>query len=544
VTSLALFLTAVPTPAPAATPIPVFGSGVIGVSFLLSTIIWVPVIWALVLAVAPNPRGRYDRFFFGSSFWVTFAVLVLTFFGYIQFQAFTTGPQYEEKVPWLPAFGITYHLGADGISILVLLVNGLVALSAILASTGVRTRPREYFVLLLLAESALNGLVCARDLFLLVLFWSAAAVPLGLLVAGWGVSAWRRSGAAVRLLGYWGAGAAVLALAVVVLAASAGGGTFDLDFLGKAALPARTQVVIGILVILAAATRVGLWPLHGWAREVLAEAPAGITILVAGAGMRGGGYLLLRLLDGTLHDGTRLLAPLLAGLAGFTAIWCGLAAFRARDIRVLGAYLAIIPGCVTVLGTAGVTPLSLDGAAFSLFGGGVAAALVAGACAVAAERAQTRELALLGGLAGRLPRLSWLLVLAGVGVIGMPLTGTFVGGLMVFLGSFKLSVIGAFATAVGLLVAAAAVAWMLQRVLFGAPNPDAPTASDAPLMETWALAVLAGALIYLGVVPGGPKLAGIPFLDPGVINVVNGTTSDLGSTYAPPSPPPASGAGG
>jgi NADH-quinone oxidoreductase subunit M len=537
---MSIFLAAIPT---SPTPIPVFGSGVVGFSFLLSTIVWAPVVWALVLATVPNPRGRYDRFFFGSSFWVTFASLALSFFGYIQFQAFTSGPQYEEKLPWLPAFGVTYHLGADGISMLLLLANGIVALTAILASTGVRARPREYFVLLLLTEGALNGLVCARDLFMLVLFWSAAVVPVGLLVAGWGVLPGRRLGAALRLLGYWGVGSAVLLLAVVVLAGAAAGGTFDLDYLGKTALPARTQVVVGILVVVAAATRLGLWPLHGWAREVLAEAPAGIAILVAGAGMRGGGYLLIRLLDATLHDGTRLLAPLLAGLAGLTAIWCGLAAFRSRDIRLLGAYLAIIPGCVTVLGSAGVTPLSIDGAVFSLFGGAAAAALIVGACALVAERAQTRDLSLLGGLAGRLPRLSWLLVLAGIGVLGLPLTGTFVGELMVFFGAFKISVFGAFAVAAGLLIAGAAVAWMLQRVLFGAPNPDAPIASDAPLTETWALAVLAGSLIYLGVVPGGPKLAGIPFLDPGAINVVNASVADIASPYAPPSPP-VPGAGG
>jgi len=191
---MSLFLAAIPTPS--ATPIPVFGSGVIGFSFLLSTIVWAPVVWALVLATVPNPRGRYDRFFFGSSFWVTFASLALSFFGYIQFQSFTTGPQFEEKLPWLPAFGITYHLGADGVSMLLLLANGIVALTAILASTGIRARPREYFVLLLLAEAAVNGLVCARDLFMLALFWSAAVVPVALLVAGWGVLPGRRLGAA------------------------------------------------------------------------------------------------------------------------------------------------------------------------------------------------------------------------------------------------------------------------------------------------------------------------------------------------------------
>ena len=530
-----LFLLAIPTPS--ATPIPVFGSGVIGFSFLLSTIVWAPVVWAFVLATVPNPRGRYDRFFYGSSFWVSFGVLALAFFGYIQFQAFTVGPQYEEKLPWLPAFGITYHLGADGISILVLMANGIVTLAAILSSTGLRARPREYYVLLLLAEAAINGLVCARDLFLLTLFFAAATLPLTLLVAGWGVLPGRRWAAGLRLLGYWGVGSLALLLAAVLLAATAGGNTFDLDYLGKAGVAGRAEIVVGILVVVAAATRLGFWPLHGWARDVLAEAPAGVAILIAGAGMRTGGYILLRLLDASLHDGTRLLAPILAALAGVTALWCGLAAFRARDLRVLGAYLAIVPGCVTLLGAAGVTPLSLDGAAYSLFGGAVASALVVGACAVVSERALTRDLALLGGLAGRLPRLSWLLVLAGVGVIGMPLTGTFVAELLVFFGSFKTSFIGAFAVAAGLVVAGAAVAWMLQRVLFGAPNPDAPPAGDAPLTETWALALLAGALIYLGVVPGGPKLAGIPFLDPGAINVINASVADLASSYAPPTPP-------
>jgi len=530
-----LWLLAIPTPS--ATPIPVFGSGVIGFSFLLSTIVWAPVAWALVLATVPNPRGRYDRFFYGSSFWVTLGVLGLAFFGYIQFQAFTVGPQFEEKLPWLPAYGITYHLGADGVSTLVLLANGIVTLAAILASSGIRTRVREYYVLLLLAEAAVNGLVCARDLFVLTLFWAAATVPLVLLVTGWGVQPVRRRAAGLRLLGYWGAGSLVLLLAVLLLAATAGGNTFDLDYLGKAGLASRVQVVVGILVVIAAGSRLALWPLHGWAREILAEAPAGIAILVAGAGMRSGGYLLFRLLDASLHDGTRLLAPILAMLAGATAIWCGLAALRTRDVRILGAYLAVVPGCVTVLGAAGVTPLSLDGAAYSLFGGAVAAALVVGACAVVAERALTRDLGLLGGLAGRLPRLSWLLVLAGVGVIGMPLTGTFVAELLVFFGSFKISFIGAFATAAGLLVAGAAVARMLQRILFGAPNPDAPAATDVPLTETWALALLAGTLIYLGVVPGGPKVAGIPFLDPGAINVVNASVADLASTYAPPAPP-------
>jgi formate hydrogenlyase subunit 3/multisubunit Na+/H+ antiporter MnhD subunit len=107
----------------------------------------------------------------------------------------------------------------------------------------------------------------------------------------------------------------------------------------------------------------------------------------------------------------------------------------------------------------------------------------------------------------------------------------------VFFGSFKGAPAGAFAVAAGLLAAAAAVGWMLHRVLFGAPHPEAPAVHDLPLTETWAIGLLAGALLWVGIFPSGPKLAGVPFFDPGLINVVNGTTSDLFSSYAPPAPP-------
>jgi NADH-quinone oxidoreductase subunit M len=532
---LAVMLVGIPTPSPSASPIPVFGSNVIGFSFLLSTIVWAPVGWAFVLAVIPNPRRRNDRFFYGSSFWMMAAILALALVGYMQFQSFTSGVQYEEKLPWLPALGITYHLGADGISMVVVLLNAFVGLAAVLASSGIRARPREYFVLLLLAEGAINGVACARDLFVLVLFFGAASVPLALLVGGWGGPRRRLAGA--RLLGYWGVGTVALLLAVLTLGAAGGGQGFDLDVIGKLTLQPRTQVVVGVLVIVAIATRLPLFPLHGWAREALAEAPVGVVVLVAGAASRMGGYVLLRLLDATLHDATRLLSPFLAGLAGFTAIWVSLAAFRSRDVRLLGAYLAMVPGAITVLGAAGVTPLSLDGSAMSLFAGGIAAALVAGACAEVAERSFTRDLAQIGGLAGRAPRLAWIVVLAGLGIVGLPLTGTFVSDLLVFFGSFKGAPLGAFATVAGLLATSAAVGWMLHRVLFGAPHPEAPAVHDLPLAETWAIGLLAGALLWVGIFPSGPKLAGVPFFDPGMINVVNGTTTDLFSTYAPPPPP-------
>jgi NADH-quinone oxidoreductase subunit M len=525
-----------PSPSPSATPA-TFGAGVFSFSFLLSPMIWGPALMAVVIGLMPNPRGRYERWFLGIALATSISVLGLTLIGYQQFQAFTTGLQFEEKLPWLPALGISYHLGLDGIGVSMLLLSALVGVCAVVASWEVHDRPRSYFALLLLLEAAINGAVVARDFFLFFLFWSAAAVPLALLVAGWSDS--RRSpGAVWRLLGHWGLGSAALLTAGLLLYRAAGGSDFDLDTLTRATPSARVELVIAILLVVAAASRLPLVPLHGWAREVLAEAPAGVAILATGAAARLGGYVLIRLMAAGEHNASRTVAPYLAGLAVLTVGYAALAAFRSRDVRRLGAYLALVPGAITTLGVAGLSPLSLEGAVLSLFAGGLAAALVVGATATLSERAQTRSLTLAAGLAGRAPKLAWLLLGGAVSVLCVPFLATFPAGLMIFLGSFRNQPVASFLFAGGLVMCAAAVGWMLHRVLFGAANPDAPSAADASLSESWYLGILVGTLLWVGLVPSGPKLFGVPLFDPGLVTVVNSSTPDLTSPYAVPTPTP------
>ena len=289
--------------------------------------------------------------------------------------------------------------------------------------------------------------------------------------------------------------------------------------------------------MVAAATRLPLFPFLGWVRDVYAEAPAGAVMVVAGAATRLGGYVLIRLVVAALPAGSRALAPYIGILAGATVIYAALAALRSADLRHAAGYLAVLPGGVTVLGLSGLTPLSLHGTILSLFAGGLAASMLVGAAATFAERAQARNLAVARGLAGRMPVLSWLLLAAAGAVVGVPFAATFASGVMVFGGSFIRAPAPSLAVAVGLVLAGCAIAWLAARLLFGAPNPEAPTPSDASLSEKWYLGVLIGALLWVGLVPGGPKLAGIPLFDPGMINVVNSAASELGTPYAP-SPPP------
>ncbi|MFI5168491.1 MAG: NuoM family protein [Thermoanaerobaculales bacterium] len=530
-----MILLSIITASPSPTPVSVPGAGIFSSPLLLSLTIWLPVAVAAALSVMPNPRGRYDVLIKQIAFFTNLGILFILFIAYNQFQSFLPTMQYEEKVPWLSTIGVTYHLGVDGPGMVMLILSGLIGIASVLASLGIRERVRSYFSLLLLAQASVNGAIVAHDMFVLVLFWGAAAIPLALLIFGWGGP--RRQVAGWRLIGYWGLGTAALVVGTMALYAATGGTSFDMDVLFKATLSSRVQMAVGLLMILAAATRLPLFPLHGWIRDVFAEAPIGVSVVVAGAASRLGAFLLLRTLIAAEPAAAHLLGPLLAAFAALTVGYGAVAALRTVDIRQVAAYLAMIPGGVTVLGLAALSPLGIAGSVLSLFAGGLAAALIVGACATISERAQSRSLLVLSGLAPRMPNLAWLLIAAALAILGVPILATFPAELMTFFGAFKTQPIGAFAVAIGLAVGAVALAALLRRVLFGPPNPDAPGVSDSSLGETWYLALLAGGLLWVGLFPGGPKIPGTdsPLFDPGLVNVMAAGISDLASPYTGPS---------
>ncbi len=521
-----------PSPSPAGVP----GAGIFSSSILLSLMIWIPVAVALVISIVPNPRGRYDVLIKQIAFFTNLGLVFVLFVAYNQFQTFLPTAQYEEKVSWLAAIGASYHLGVDGPGMVMLILSGIIGIASVLASLEVRERVRSYFCLLLLTQAAVNGAIVARDMFVLVMFWGAVAIPLSILILGWGGA--RRQSGAWRLLGYWGLSTAALAIAAMILYAAAGGSSFDMDVVLKSSLSSRVQLVVGLIVIVAAAARLPLFPFHGWVRDVFSESPIGVSVVVAGSASRLGAYVLLRVLVGAMPAAANLLTPLLAALAVLTVGYAALVAWRALDLRHVAAHLAMIPGGITALGLAAVSPLAIGGVVLGLFAGGLAAALIVGVTATLTDRAQSRSLLVLSGLAPRMPTLTWLFTIAGLGVLGVPLMATFVSGLMTFFGSFKTQPIGAFAVAAGLAVAAVGLATVWRRVLFGAPNPDAPGVSDASLGETWYLAILAGGLLWVGLFPGGPKLPGTdaPLFDPGIVNVMSAGITDIASPYTGPTP--------
>ena len=517
-----------PTPA----PVTVGGAGIFTSSLLLSILVWTPVLVAAVIAVLPNPRGRYDGLMKQIAFFTNVGLLFVLWVAYNQFENFLSDAQFQENLPWLRSIGAVYHLGVDGPGMLMLILSGLVGIASVLASFGVRERVRSYFCLLLLSEACVNGAVVAHDMFVLLLFWGAATVPLALLVLGWGGP--RREAAAWRLVGYWGLGTIALLVAVMALYAATGSTSFDMDVLLKTTLSPRMQLAVGAAVLVAAATRLPLFPFHGWVRDVYSEAPVGVCVIVAGSATRLGALVLIRVLVGAEPIAAQLLSPLVAGMAAVTVIYAGLVVLRSVDLRDAAAHLALVPGGVTVLGVAALSPLAIGGSVLSIFSGGLAAALIVGVCATVADRAQSRSMYVLRGLAPRMPNLTWLMLFAVFGILGVPLMASFTAETMTFFGSLKNQPAGAFAVALGLAVVAAGLAVIVHRVLFASPNPDAPGVSDAALGETWFLAILAGALLWVGVFPSGPKLPGTDqaIFDPGIVTTLAAGITDIASPYA------------
>jgi len=518
-------------------PVGVPGAGLFQSPILLSLLVWVPVGAAVAISVLPNPRNRNAAVIKQIAFFTNLGLCFVLFIAYNQFASYLPTMQFEEKLPWLPAIGVNYHLGVDGPAMVMLVLSGVVGVASVLASWGVRDRVKPYFCLLLLTEATINGSIVAHDMFVLLMFWGASIIPVSILLLGWGGP--RREAATWRLVGYWGLGTAALLVAVLGLYVAGTRNSFDMDVLLKTGLSPRTQLGLGVALIIASATRLPLFPFHGWARDVYSEAPTGVAVIVAGSASRLGVYLLIRTLISAEADGARLLSPLLAAIAAITVAYAALAALRSIDLRHAGSYLALVPGGVSMLGLAALTPLSITGTILSLFTGGMAAALIVGVCATMSDRAQTRSIPLLGGLAPRMPNLTWLMLLAALALLGIPLMASYPAELMTFFGAFKNQPIGAFAVGAGLVLTAVALAVILHRILLGSPNPDGPAVSDSSLGETWYLGLLAGALLWVGIFPSGPKLPGTDqqIFDPGLVNVMSAGITDIASPYAGPTAP-------
>jgi NADH-quinone oxidoreductase subunit M len=418
-------------------------------------------------------------------------------------------------VPWIPEFGINYHLAADGISLTLLVLTGLAATAGVLFSWNIKERTGEFFALYLALIGGVYGVFLSADAFVLFVFYEIAIVPKYFLIANWGST--NREYGAMKLVLYSFAGSA-LVLAGLLWAYAAGRATgFGLPELVAATgrLDLAQQTGIFALVFVGFATLAGMFPLHTWAPTGHVAAPTAASMLLAGVVMKLGAYGCLRVAMPLSPEAFALLQPWIAWLAIIGIIYAGLVALVQDDFKFVIGYSSVSHMGFVLLGLAAANPVAVSGAVFQMFSHGVIAGLLFAVVGrMVYERTHTRELAALRALPLHrlMPFTAVVFVLAGLASMGLPGFSGFPAELTILIGTWQTKPLWALAAAAGVLVAAAFTLRAIQVSFFGKVEPVAPNRlerveSNALHLDpiTWpekaGALLLLGATIYLGLSP-------------------------------------------
>ncbi len=470
---------------------------------------FLPLAGALLIALAVK-RDRDVRYVAGAVSLIELALGIVVF---LRYDAETGGVQLVDRIPdWIPveSFEVQYFLGVDGLSAPLVLLAGLLGMAAVFASWGIKHRVREYFVWLLVLQTAVMGVFTALDFILFFLLWELELVPMYFLIAIWGTG--RREYSAMKFLIFTFLGSAFMLVGILGLFFTADIHTFDMTQLPAKIAAARSfSLPIGMLfalLTLGFAVKLPVWPLHSWLPDAHTDAPTAVSVMLAGVLLKMGGYGMVRVSAGMFPQVVVDAAWVLVILGVINVLYGAVVTLRQTDLKRLIAFSSIshmgyvLIGISSVAGAAGaVSPVGLTGAAMQMFTHGTITGLLFLLVGLMYEKAHTRYIPDLGGLATRMPVLAAVFLVAGLASLGLPGTSGFVSEILVFLGTFPVWGIGTALGAFGIVITAGYILWMVQRTLFGPPIDRFASVRDATPMEMVPLLVLVTAVLVVGIYP-------------------------------------------
>jgi NADH-quinone oxidoreductase subunit M len=403
----------------------------------------------------------------------TIAVLLpflLSVWVFIAYDHAAGGFQFVEKIPWVVPFGISYHLGVDGINSLLLLLLGIISLCAVLIPGPVKDRVKEYYILLLITTIGTYGAFLSLDIFFFYFFHEIVSVPVFLMIAIWGSES--KEHAAMKLTLYLTAGAALGLIGFIALYHAAGLRTFDLiqiqQSLALHPLSIATQSWIFLLIVVGFGITLTLWPFYTWAPEGYAAAPTAISMLHAGVLKKMGAYAIIRFAIQLMPQGAHIWMPIVAVLAVVNIIFCALVAMTHRDLKYILGYSSCSHMGYILLGLACFNIIGLNGVVFLMFAHGVMVALAFAVVGFVYDQTKTRNLDELGGLIKCMPFIGTCFMLAALAASGVPGFGNFVAEIMVLLGSWNPYRIISILAVFGLVLTAI---YMLKAIRLGFQGP-------------------------------------------------------------------------
>jgi len=407
------------------------------------------------------------------------------------------------RVPWVKPLGIDFHLAADGVSVVLVLLTGLAAVAGILFSWNISVRANEFFALYLLLITGVYGVFLSFDLFQFFAFYELAIVPKYFLIAIWGST--RREYGAMKLALYSFIGSALVLVGVLAIYLASGTSSFDLVRLANSGLPPGVQTWAFPLVFVGFAILAGLWPFHTWAPTGHVAAPTAASMLLAGVVMKLGAYGALRVGMMVMPHGAALWAPVVATLATVGIVSAALVALVQQDFKFVIGYSSVSHMGFVLLGLASANPRGVSGAVLQMFSHGVIAGLLFGVVGrMVYDRTHTRELTLLEGLglARALPFAAVTFTLAAVASMGLPGFSGFVAEMQVLTGAWQAFPVAALAAGVGVVLAVAFTLRVLQKAFLGPPTTVTPEdATPITLPEKCGALLLLGTSLVVGLYP-------------------------------------------
>ena len=483
-----------------------------GFSGLLTATVFLPAAGALVILLLV----RGDRNIRNVAVAVAVADLVLSLLVFGLFDRIDGSPRFQfiDKFTWISGetFKASYFLGVDGLSAPLVALTGLLGLCAVLASWHINTRVREYFVWLLVLQTAVMGVFSALDLLLFFFFWELELVPMYMLISVWGSG--RKEYSAMKFLMFTILGSAFMLVAIVAVSLTPEVGTFDMVELSQAGsnlTPTGVLIPLGglfWLFFVAFAIKLPTWPVHTWLPDAHTDAPTAASVMLAGVLLKMGGYGLLRINVGMFPSQADRYAWALITLGVVSVLYGAVVTLRQTDLKRLIAYSSVSHmGLVLVgIGSIGVsqgelTVTGLNGAAMQLFTHGTITGLLFLGVGLVYDKAHTRYIPDLGGLADRMPFVVTALLIAGLASLGLPGLSGFVSEVLVFLGAFRAYPWPTALAVMGIVLAAGYILWMMERAFFGEHRERFSQLTDASLVEALPLALLVITIVGIGVYP-------------------------------------------
>ncbi|NIA67280.1 NADH-quinone oxidoreductase subunit M [Pelagibius litoralis] len=496
---------------------------------LLSTITFLPLAGALIILLI----GRHDdeavvaknaRYM---ALWTSFVTFVVSLFLWTEFDRGSADFQFVERVDWIPAFNISYHMGVDGISMMFVLLSTLLTPLCVLASwNAIQNRVKEYMVAFLVLETLMVGMFCALDIVVFYIFFEGVLIPMFLIIGIWGGG--RRVYAAFKFFLYTLLGSVLMLLAILAMYFDAG--TTDIPTLLAHNFSTAMQTWLWLAFFASFAVKIPMWPVHTWLPDAHVEAPTAGSVILAGVLLKMGGYGFLRFSLPMMPEASDFFAPFVFSLSVVAVIYTSLVALAQEDMKKLIAYSSVAHMGFVTIGIFAANQQGIEGAIFQMLSHGIVSAALFLCVGVVYDRLHTRLIARYDGLVQRMPAYALVFMLFMLASVGLPGTSGFVGEFLVLVGAFQVNTWVALLAATGMVLGAAYMLYLYRRIIFGKiTKDDLKAVLDMDWREKAVFAPLIVLVLWMGIYPA----SFIDVMAPSVERLVENYQTALANSEGP-----------